>query len=65
MCFSLPLLFAFLVDVLKVAVFIIRDRYVKKIIQLVLKSLSLCNKVLSYSDASTPLELSVKILFPP
>ena len=47
MYFSLPQLFVYLYDVLSVAVLVIRDRFVKKIIiRLVLKSLSLCNKVL-------------------
>ena len=45
--FSLPQLFVFLFDVLSVAVFVIRDRFVKKQ-QLVLKPLSLCNKVVSF-----------------
>ena len=47
MYFSLPQLFVFLFDVLSVAEFVIRDRFVKKR-RLLLKSLSLCNKVLSY-----------------
>ena len=51
MYFSLPQLFVFLLDVLSVAVFVIRDRFVKKKkkkSRLVLTSLSLCNEVLSY-----------------
>ena len=48
---SLPQLFVFLFDVWSVAVFVIRDRFVKntnKNSRLVRESLSLCNKVLSY-----------------
>ena len=47
MYFSLPQLFVFLFDVLSVAVFVMRDRFVKNNNRLVLKSLSLCNKVFS------------------
>ena len=41
---SLTQLFVFVFDVLSVAVFVIRDRLQKS--RVVLKSLSLCNKVL-------------------
>ena len=52
MYFSLPQLFVFLFDVLSVAVFVIRERLIKKKEKkkrLVVKSCSLCNKVLSIS----------------
>ena len=72
---SLPQLLVFLFDVLSVAVFVIRDRFVNKS-RLVLKSLSLCNKVLSclvYSEADNTnarhmalaLVLTLNLLFRP
>ena len=52
--FSLAYLSEFLFDVLSVAVFVIRDRFAKKSWH-VLKSLSLCNKVLSILSLSLSL----------
>ena len=52
--FSLAYLSEFLFDVLSVAVFVIRDRFAKKSWHM-LKSLSLCNKVLSILSLSLSL----------
>ena len=60
MYLSLPQLFVFLFDVLSVAVFAIKDTFIKKI-RLVLKSLSLCNKVFSSVCLSVCLYLSVSL----